>query len=147
MRNRYEGIRRFFVVVGWLYFIFMAFMLLHPRPPVDYVPQYMFSVAHFLAFAALGALVGFARRKTTSYYWFGILFVWCSGSEYLQRYTGRFFEMRDIIQNTLGVGFGLPLAWLPSLRMPCLHCVVFGACQWMRVLSGLSIAVLVLNVV
>ena len=107
--NRYERFRRFCVVAGWLYFCFMAYMLLHPRPPIPPIARFNFGYVHFCAFIVLGAIVGLARKKTSSYYWFGILFVWCAGSEFLQRYTGRNFELRDIIQNTLGVGVGLPI--------------------------------------
>ena len=112
MLKSYERFRQACVATAWGYFFFMAYMLLNPRPPVDFVPQYMFSAIHFFAFAALGALVGLGRRKTSSYYWFGILFLWCSGSEYLQPYFGRFFELMDIVQNTLGVGVGLLFASL-----------------------------------
>lgn len=108
--SKYERFRRVCVYGGLLYFVFMAYMLLHPKPPTKIVPPQLFNVVHFLAFAALGGIVGLARKRTSSYYWFGILFLWCSGSEYLQILTGRKFEIIDIVQNTLGVGTGLLVA-------------------------------------
>lgn len=108
--TNYERLRKLCVGLAWLYFFFTAYMLLHPKPPTPLVPPPLFNVVHFLAFGALGGLVGLARKRTSAWYWFGILFIWCSGSEYLQNFTGRKFEIIDIVQNTLGVATGLLVA-------------------------------------
>ena len=63
--RQYESVRKPANVVAWLYFIFMAYMLLNPQPPIEFIPEYTFSWLHFLAFSALGVLVGLARRNAS----------------------------------------------------------------------------------
>ena len=109
--KRYEPQRRAALIVGWLYFVFMAYMLLHPMPPTEFIPEFAFSWIHFLAFVALGAFVGLARRRLCVFAWLALLLAWGVGSEFLQRYTGRYFEVGDIIQNVCGVSIGLFSSW------------------------------------
>lgn len=110
--RQYESVRKPANVVAWLYFIFMAYMLLNPQPPIEFIPEYTFSWLHFLAFSALGVLVGLARRNASWLYLLALLWGWSVGSECLQPYTGRYFEFLDIVQNVVGSTSGLFVVWL-----------------------------------
>lgn len=105
-----EFLRRNLTLLGFLYFLFMAYMLLSPLPPTSYIPDYTFSIIHFLAFTLLGLFVGFSRRRWNVWSWAVLLVIWGVGSEFLQRYTGRFCEVGDMIQNAVGSNFGLWIA-------------------------------------
>ncbi len=104
----YEQLRKLAIVVAWLYFFFMAYMLFQPQPPTEFIPDESFSIIHFLAFFALGTLVGAAKARWSWLIWFSLMFAWGAGSEILQPYFGRYYEFQDIVQDILGsaVGFG-----------------------------------------
>ena len=98
------------IVIAYLtgaYFIWMAYMLLTPRPSVPKI-GWGIDLRHIIAFGALGAGVGMARRGWTARRWFVLLLLWATGSEVLQelggRYlqTGRCFEWVDIFRKALG---------------------------------------------
>ncbi|MBQ9873384.1 MAG: hypothetical protein IJM30_02880 [Thermoguttaceae bacterium] len=108
----YERARRWIAVVAWVYFVYMAYMLLHPKPPAPPPIRWIPSWIHFAAFALLGALAGLARGRLSNWRLFALLVLWGIGSEFLQRYTGRYCEVRDMIQNVLGISTGLSLAIL-----------------------------------
>ena len=109
-----EFLRRNLTLLGFLYFLFMAYMLLSPLPPTSYILDYTFSIIHFLAFTLLGLFVGFSRRRWNVWGWAVLLVIWGVGSEFLQRYTGRFCEVGDMIQNAVGSNFGL---WIATRRI------------------------------
>ncbi len=110
--RQYERLRTPAIVVAWLYFLFMAFMLLQPKPPTEFIPDESFSIIHFLAFLALGLLVGAAQTKWSRFVWLALMFAWGAGSEIIQPYVGRFYEFQDIVQNVIGAALGLGLACL-----------------------------------
>lgn len=104
-----EKRNRIRVIVAYLtaaYFIWMAYMLLTPRPEV---PPIGFAVdfLHLGAFGVLGLGVGLARRRWTPAFWRVLLLLWAVNSECLQILTGRCFEYQDIGQNAVGVLLGL----------------------------------------
>ena len=104
--NSRERIR---VIVAYLtgaYFIWMAYMLLAPRPEV---PPMGFAIEflHVIAFSVLALGVGLARRNWLTGRWRVLLLLWAVGSEFLQILTGRYFEWIDIAQNVVGVFLGL----------------------------------------
>jgi glycopeptide antibiotics resistance protein len=103
------------IIVAYLtgaYFIWMAYMLLTPRPSFPKV-GWGIDLRHIGAFGVLGLGVGLARRNWTCGRWRVLLLLWAVGSECLQelgrRYlnTGRCFEWIDIFQNVVGVLLGL----------------------------------------
>lgn len=107
-----ESRRRIKIIVAYLtgaYFIWMAYMLLTPRPEV---PPIGFAVdfLHLGAFGVLGIGVGLARRRWSTERWRVLLLVWAVGSECLQILTGRYFELIDICQNVVGILLGLEAA-------------------------------------
>lgn len=104
--NLRERIRIIVAYLTGTYFIWMAYMLLTPRPPV---PEVGFSLdfLHLAAFGVLGLGVGLARRRWTRGRWRVLLLLWALGSECLQIFTGRYFELVDIFQNVVGILLGL----------------------------------------
>ena len=112
-----EILRRNLSRLGFLYFLFMAYMLLNPCPPTSFIPDYTFSIIHFLAFTLLGLFVGFSRLRWNVWLWSFLLVVWSVGSEFLQRYTGRSCEVGDMIQNTVGSNLGLLISTLLCARV------------------------------
>lgn len=97
------------VGVAWatsVYFIWMAYMLLTPRPTVPKM-GFVIDYLHIGAFSVLGLGVGLARRKYSSGRWRVALLLWAVGSECLQILTGRCFESIDIFQNVVGILLGL----------------------------------------
>ena len=110
--SKYRRIRLIATICAWCYFLYMAYMLLYPIPQIPKPARYVFDVIHFLAFVVLGVLVGVALRRLRLKPWFILLVVWGVGSEILQRYTGRFCEFQDMVQNVLGAGAGFYAAWL-----------------------------------
>ncbi|MBR4834879.1 MAG: hypothetical protein IKU86_11195 [Thermoguttaceae bacterium] len=101
-----ERIRKIVSYSTGAYFIWMAYMLLTPRPSV---PKVGFAVdfLHLGAFGVLGLGVGLARKNWTSGRWRVLLLAWAVGSECLQIFTGRYFELIDIFQNVVGILLGL----------------------------------------
>lgn len=101
-----ERIRKFVAFLTGAYFIWMAYMLLTPRPEV---PRLGFALdfLHLGAFGVLGLGVGLARRNWSTGRWRVLLLLWAVGSECLQILTGRCFELGDIFQNVVGVLLGL----------------------------------------
>lgn len=110
--RQYERLRRFAIVVAWLYFLFMAFMLLQPKPPTEFIPDEAFSILHFLAFFALGVFVGMARANWSYWLWFALICVWSVGTEVVQPYVGRCYELQDVVQDVVGAAAGLGAARL-----------------------------------
>ena len=108
----FERLRKLAIVVAWLYFLFMAFMLLQPQPPTEFIPPETFSILHFLAFFALGVLVGIASANWSPFVWFALICVWGAGTEYIQPYVGRFYEFQDVVQDFVGAAVGLVAAYL-----------------------------------
>lgn len=97
------------IIVAYLvgaYFIWMAYMLLTPRPPV---PKIGFAIdfLHLGAFGVLGGGVALARKNWSTGRWRALLLLWAVGSECLQILTGRCFELIDIGQNVVGILLGL----------------------------------------
>ncbi len=101
-----ERIRKIVASLTGAYFIWMAHMLLTPRPPV---PKIGFAIdfLHVGAFGVLGLGVGLARKNWTPGRWRVLLLVWAVASECLQILTGRCFELIDIFQNVVGILLGL----------------------------------------
>ena len=112
LRNRIR------VLVAWatsVYFVWMAYMLLTPRPDVRKVTfgfDLLLMTLHLGAFGILALGVGFSRRQWSTGRWRVALLVWAVASEFLQILSGRYFEFRDIFQNVLGVLIGLETARL-----------------------------------
>lgn len=97
------------IIVAYLtgaYFIWMAYMLLTPRPSFPKV-GWGIDLRHIGAFGVLGLGVGLARRNWSTGRWRVLLLLWAVGSECLQILTGRCFELGDIFQNVVGVLLGL----------------------------------------
>ena len=97
------------IVVAYLtgaYFIWMAYMLLTPRPPVPKV-GFAIDFLHLGAFGVLGGGVALARKNWSTGRWRALLLLWAVGSECLQIFTGRYFEAVDIFQNVVGMLLGL----------------------------------------
>ncbi len=107
----YERIRKVAAFCAWCYFIYLAYMLLHPIPHIPKPAEYVFDAIHFLAFAVLGFLVGAARRRFAFFSLLFLLSLWGVGSEFLQSYTGRYCEFQDMVQNVCGTATGLLFAW------------------------------------
>ncbi len=97
------------IIVAYLtgaYFIWMAYMLLTPRPEVPRV-GFALDFLHLGAFGVLGIGVGLARKNWSTGRWRVLLLLWAVGSECLQILTGRYFELIDIAQNVVGILLGL----------------------------------------
>ncbi len=101
-----ERIRVMVAYLTGAYFIWMAYMLLTPRPEVPSV-GFAIEFLHVIAFFVLALGVGAARRNWTPGRWRALLLLWAVGSECLQILTGRYFETIDIFQNVVGVFLGL----------------------------------------
>jgi len=101
-----ERIRKIVAVLTSAYFIWMAYMLLTPAPEVPRV-GIAIDFLHVIAFFALAFGVGLARRNWKPGRWRVLLLLWAVGSECLQEYTGRCFQLVDIFQNVVGVLLGL----------------------------------------
>lgn len=101
-----ERIRFFVAWATGAYFVWMAYMLLTPRPPVPKI-GFVIDFLHLAAFGVLGLGVGLSRRKWSSGRWRVLLLLWAVGSESLQILTGRYFELIDIFQNIVGILLGL----------------------------------------
>jgi len=111
--EKYEKFRKVFVWIARLYFVYMAYMLLHPRPPVPRPLVYIPNLLHLGAFGVLGGLVALARLRWSSLRWYPWLLVWGIAAESLQPYTGRYFDWIDMGQNVVGVTLGLWITdWL-----------------------------------
>lgn len=104
--NKRKRIRIIVAYLNGAYFIWMAYMLLTPKPEV---PPLGFAIdfLHLGAFGVLGLGVGLARRNWTTGRWRALLLLWAVGSECLQILTGRYFELIDIFQNVVGILLGL----------------------------------------
>lgn len=104
--NKRKRIRIIVAYLNGAYFIWMAYMLLTPKPEV---PPLGFAIdfLHLGAFGVLGLGVGLARRNWTTGRWRALLLLWTVGSECLQILTGRYFELIDIFQNVVGILLGL----------------------------------------
>ena len=96
----YERIRKPLLYLAWIYYAYMVYALLWPRPRVP--KELKFSLTHFLAFAVLAGAVFLVRKNWRRSVWLVLLLLWSCGSEYIQRYTGRYFEWSDMAQNVLG---------------------------------------------
>ena len=104
--NLRSRIRLIVAYLNGVYIIWMAYMLLTPKPEV---PPLGFAIdfLHLGAFCVLGLGVGLARRNWTTGRWRALLLLWAVGSECLQILTGRCFELIDIFQNIVGILLGL----------------------------------------
>lgn len=101
-----ERIRISVAYLTGVYFIWMAYMLLTPRPempPLGFALDFL----HLGAFGVLGIGVGLARKNWSTGRWRVLLLLWAVGSECLQILTGRYFELIDIAQNVVGILLGL----------------------------------------
>ena len=101
-----ERIRICVAYLTGVYFIWMAYMLLTPRPempPLGFALDFL----HLGAFGVLGIGVGMARKNWSTGRWRVLLLLWAVGSECLQILTGRYFELIDIAQNVVGILLGL----------------------------------------
>ena len=101
-----ERIRISVAYLTGVYFIWMAYMLLTPRPempPLGFALDFL----HLGAFGVLGIGVGLARKNWSTGRWRVLLLLWAVGSECLQIFTGRYFELIDIAQNVVGILLGL----------------------------------------
>ena len=105
--TKYESFRKVVVWIARLYFLYMAYMLLHPRPPVPRPLVYIPDILHIGAFGILGGLVALARNRWSSLRWYPLLLIWGVVAEATQPYTGRYFEWMDMAQNVVGVTLGL----------------------------------------
>ena len=110
-----ERIRIIVAFLTGAYFIWMAYMLLTPKPEV---PPLGFAIdfLHLGAFGVLGLGVGLARKNWSVGRWRVLLLFWAVGSECLQILTGRCFELIDIFQNVVGILLGLEAGRLVRLR-------------------------------
>lgn len=106
-----ERIRIIVACFSGAYFIWMAYMLLTPQPPVPEIGSAI-DFLHLGAFGALGVGVGLSRRKWSTKTWRFALLGWAVGSECLQFFTGRCFEFIDIFQNVVGILLGLEVGRL-----------------------------------
>lgn len=110
--NLRERIRKKVAYITGAYFIWMAYMLLTPRPDIPPI-GFAIDFLHLGAFGVLGIGVGIARRNWTPGRWRVLLLLWAVGSECLQELgrrflnTGRYFELVDIFQNVVGILLGL----------------------------------------
>lgn len=101
-----ERIRAWVAWATSAYFIWMAYMLLTPKPEVPPI-GFAINFLHLGAFGVLGLGVGLARRKWSTGRWRVALLLWAVGSECLQILTGRCFQLVDIFQNVVGILLGL----------------------------------------
>lgn len=101
-----ERIRKIVAVLAGAYFVWMAYMLLTPAPEIPPI-GFAIDFLHLGAFGVLGLGVGLARRNWTPWRWRVLLLLWAVGSECLQEYTGRCFQLVDIFQNVVGILLGL----------------------------------------
>ncbi len=107
------------IAVGYLFF--SCFMLLYPLPhkilPKDFIS---FSWLHFAAFAFLGFAFEMGRLRFSLLVMTVLLLLYGPITEWLQPFTGRYFEWIDIVEDTLGVlagiGLGLGIKRIPFLR-------------------------------
>ncbi len=101
----YARIRKPLTLITRVYFLYMVYALLWPRP---YVPhEVKFSLTHFCAFGVLAGMVFLVRARWSRLVWFALLLLWGVSSEFLQRYTGRCFEWLDMAQNVAGTTTGI----------------------------------------
>ena len=110
-----ERIRIGVAYLTGVYFIWMAYMLLTPRPEVPPL-GFALDFLHLGAFGVLGIGVGLARKNWSTGRWRVLLLLWAVGSECLQILTGRYFELIDIAQNVVGILLGLEAGRLVRRR-------------------------------
>ncbi|MBQ5790583.1 MAG: hypothetical protein IIW01_09865 [Thermoguttaceae bacterium] len=110
-----ERIRISVAYLTGVYFIWMAYMLLTPRPEVPPL-GFALDFLHLGAFGVLGIGVGLARKNWSTGRWRVLLLLWAVGSECLQILTGRYFELIDIAQNVVGILLGLEAGRLVRRR-------------------------------
>ncbi|MDO5310263.1 MAG: NUDIX domain-containing protein [Planctomycetia bacterium] len=111
--RRDKILRLILIILTWVYFFYMAYMLLTPHPgtPKAFTP--LSSVLHLGAFGTLGLLTELSRRVWRVQRWYLLLLVWSVLSEVLQIFTGRCFEWGDIVQNIVGTSLGCGVAiWI-----------------------------------
>ena len=105
---------RWWLAVGWLLIAATIYLSLTAKPPVELAFDYGDKWGHFLVY---GVLMGWfvqlyqSRTMLTSYALFLVLLGVVL--EFLQGYSGRYFEVADMVANTLGVLFGLLLLFTP----------------------------------
>ncbi len=114
--------RPFWLAAAWSLLVVVLTLSLMPKPPA--LPDVAFSdkYGHLLAYGSLMFCFGqlYPRRWLVAL----LLVVMGVGVEFLQQLTGRWFELADMLANTLGVlslwgllhltWLGRSLAWLES---------------------------------
>lgn len=121
---------RLWLVLGWLAVAAVVVLSLISQPPE--VPlRNGDKWGHLLAYGVLmGWFVQLYQRRATQLWHALFLVVLGVTLEFLQGYTGRFFEYADMVANTSGVALGLALAFTPwqalLLRWESRHDRAFG---------------------
>jgi hypothetical protein len=95
-----------------IYWLFLTYMLLKPGVENQ---EYWFmfpgidKLIHLCVFAFLGLSLLMSFKKLNLIYFFGIIFIYGSGTEILQEvmHMGRSFELLDILADVAGGSLGL----------------------------------------
>ena len=97
-----------------MYVIALTLLLELPSVPQEVNPIGQSPVkeyAHLITFALLGFLVELSRCKRPILFWVGVLLLYSLGTEVLQWLLNslcyRVFDLQDLVQDVLGVLFGI----------------------------------------
>jgi VanZ family protein len=98
-------------LLGWLAVTVVIALSLVSQPPVEVPLRYGDKWGHLLAYGVLmGWFVQLYQRRGTLLWHALFLIALGVALEFLQGYTGRYFEYADMAANTTGVVLGLSLA-------------------------------------
>jgi len=106
-------------VMTIIYFALMDIMLLSPNPWALFgfhrlyrQLEGVFSILHVLIFMALAVGVEIGRVRFPRIIWLVLLLCFGPATEVLQHFTGRAFELVDVLEDTVGVLLGFLFGFL-----------------------------------
>jgi len=105
---------RWWLLLGWLIVLAVVYLSLSTRPAIDIPVRFGDKVGHFLAYGVLmGWFVQLYQSRILLLLHAALLVLLGVGLEFLQGYSGRYFEYADMAANSAGVLVGFSLCFTP----------------------------------